>query len=345
VQIELLGTGSARGWPEPGCGCASCRAAAPAPRRPTEVLVDGALRFGIGIGSNVPAGWQLNDVGGTAVLMAGPLGQRLLYGVPTDSLPELATPLDAAFLLHGQNTDRALAELRRSGAVTANTLVVAVGLGHDTPPGELADLLWAWGVLLPRDGDVLSTPAAPSAGRLPRRTLVTGGSRSGKSQWAERQLSTDDQVTYVATGARRDDASWAQRIAAHRRRRPSHWQVAETLDIADMLASAPGSVLIDDLGNWVAATIDRTEGWDGDLSRYRQAADELVRAWSAHPGRVILVSNEVGSGVHPATSSGRLFSDEIGRLNAALAAESDEVVHTVAGLAQWLRRPAGMIVA
>ncbi len=54
----------------------------------------------------------------------------------------------------------------------------------------------------------------------------------------------------------------------------------------------------------------------------------------------MLVSNEVGSGVHPESRSGRIFADELGRLNAALAAEADEVVLVVAGLPLWLRAAA-----
>ena len=62
-----------------------------------------------------------------------------------------------------------------------------------------------------------------------------------------------------------------------------------------------------------------------------------MSAWRHSPGRVVLVSNEVGSGVHPETRAGRIFADELGRLNTALAAHADEVVLMVAGLPLWLR--------
>ncbi len=72
-------------------------------------------------------------------------------------------------------------------------------------------------------------------------------------------------------------------------------------------------------------------------TRVRRRVDELVAAWRQARGRVVAVSGEVGSGVVPATSSGRRFRDELGRLNARLAAESEHVLLTVAGQALTLR--------
>lgn len=172
-----------------------------------------------------------------------------------------------------------------------------------------------------------------------QRTLVLGGVRSGKSTWAERQLG-DGPVDYLATAAERDDADWARRIAEHQQRRPAHWRTVQTLELADALAAPEAPLLIEDLGNWLARTIDATGGWDGDLTGLRAEAEKLVTAWQRSPGRVVLVSNEVGSGVHPETRAGRIFADELGRLNTALAAHADEVVLVVAGLPLWLRGPA-----
>jgi adenosylcobinamide kinase/adenosylcobinamide-phosphate guanylyltransferase len=168
--------------------------------------------------------------------------------------------------------------------------------------------------------------------------LVLGGVRSGKSHWAEQQLAGLGAIDYVATAAAADDPDWAERIALHRRRRPSEWSTVETLDLAGVLTAPQRPLLIDDLGNWVARTLDETRGWDGDLRRYAGEADGLVAAWSSCPGRVLLVSNEVGSGVHPETRAGRIFRDELGRLNAQLAAHTPEVVLLIAGIPTWLRR-------
>ena len=169
---------------------------------------------------------------------------------------------------------------------------------------------------------------------------MLGGVRSGKSSWAEQQLAGHARVDYLATAAERDDADWARRIAEHRQRRPAHWRTVETVDVAAALAAAPAAaLLVEDLGNWLARTIDRTGGWDGELSGLRAEAAQLVSAWRECPGRVVLVSSEVGSGIHAESRAGRIFADELGRLNTALAAQADEVVLVVAGLPLWLRTP------
>jgi adenosylcobinamide kinase / adenosylcobinamide-phosphate guanylyltransferase len=174
----------------------------------------------------------------------------------------------------------------------------------------------------------------------PWRTLVLGGARSGKSTWAEASLRAFPSVTYVATAPRHpDDPEWTERVAQHRARRPAAWRTLETADVASALSSADGPVLIDDVGNWLTVALDRAGAWSdpSTLPDVRAATDELVAAWRAVRVPVVAVTNEVGSGVVPPTTAGRLFRDELGRLNARLAAESDEVVLLVAGMPVPLR--------
>ena len=160
----------------------------------------------------------------------------------------------------------------------------------------------------------------------PWRTLILGGARSGKSWEAERRLADAPAVTYVAT-ARPElasvDSEWAQRVAAHRKRRPAHWLTVETCDVAKLLDEATGAVLVDCLSLWLGDAMERDDCDD--------RIDELVAAWRGTRAQVIAVSNEVGSGVVPDSASGRVFRDRLGRLNAQVAAESDEVLLMVAG--------------
>src|SRR4029453_16463326 len=93
-----------------------------------------------------------------------------------------------------------------------------------------------------------------------RRILITGGVRSGKSRYAETLLAESSEVTYIATGPVPDpanDPEWAARIVDHRAQRPAHWSTIETSDVAGMLRSVPGEILVDCLGTWLTAIIDR----------------------------------------------------------------------------------------
>jgi adenosylcobinamide kinase/adenosylcobinamide-phosphate guanylyltransferase len=177
--------------------------------------------------------------------------------------------------------------------------------------------------------------------RRQRRVLVLGGARSGKSHYAESLLSTVGEVDYVACGgAARDDAEWADRIALHRDRRPASWNTIETIDLVTVLRSTGPPVLIDCLTTWLAGTMDECGVWEDEVgadARLATAVDAVVGAWSRAARRVIGVSNEVGSGIVPATPSGRRFRDELGVLNARIAAGSDRVVLVTAGLPQRLR--------
>ncbi|GAB3435707.1 nicotinate-nucleotide--dimethylbenzimidazole phosphoribosyltransferase [Flindersiella endophytica] len=188
----------------------------------------------------------------------------------------------------------------------------------------------------------LTQPAsAPSAGE---RTLVLGGARSGKSVTAESLFEGAAAVTYVATGAlpSADDPEWAERVRLHRERRPAHWTTLETRELVPLLAAeadeADEPLVIDCLSTWLAATMDDCGVWTGEpLDAVNARIDALVEAWATSRRRVVAISNEVGSGVVPATSSGRLYRDLLGILNARIAAASDEVLLVTAGITQRLR--------
>lgn len=179
------------------------------------------------------------------------------------------------------------------------------------------------------------------------RTLVTGGARSGKSALAESMVATlaadAPAVDYVATSAPagEDDPDWAERIRIHRARRPASWTTIETLDVAAVLADrSPVPVLVDCLGVWLTRTMDETGAWletPGWHDRLDAARSRLVEAVARTERTVVFVTNEVGSGVVPATASGRAFRDELGRLNAQVAAACDRVWLCVAGVPLLLK--------
>ncbi|HVH22047.1 MAG TPA: bifunctional adenosylcobinamide kinase/adenosylcobinamide-phosphate guanylyltransferase [Pseudonocardia sp.] len=172
------------------------------------------------------------------------------------------------------------------------------------------------------------------------RTLVLGGTRSGKSRHAELLLPADQPVRYLATARRDpDDAEWTARLDAHRRRRPAGWRTVEDPDVAGLVRAGGDPLLVDDLATWLTRVLDDEGAWDASTvpAAVTGRTAELVAAVRAAPGRVVLVSAEVGLGVVPSTRAGRLFRDELGALNTDLAAVCDEVLLLVAGLPMRLK--------
>jgi adenosylcobinamide kinase/adenosylcobinamide-phosphate guanylyltransferase len=161
-----------------------------------------------------------------------------------------------------------------------------------------------------------------------------GGARSGKSEWAESLVATlPPPITYIATATTAGDTpdpEFAARIAAHRRRRPTSWATVEvSTDLISVLVGIKGTVLVDALVTWVAAT----PAFEVDTSG-------LCSALRARKASTVVVSEEVGLGVHPFTEAGGNFRDAMGLLNRAVADVADDVVLVVAGRVLRLDPPA-----
>ncbi|MFI6872296.1 bifunctional adenosylcobinamide kinase/adenosylcobinamide-phosphate guanylyltransferase [Streptomyces sp. NPDC050400] len=289
------------------------------------------------------------DAPGTGYEVVGPDGQRLLYlppGAAPAGLEETRKPYEMVVADVVGRPD-ALARLRSVGAVGPTTDVLAVHLDHDVPPGpELTRRLAAAGARAVPDGTTLDVGVYEDVPDVPRRTLVLGGARSGKSVEAERRLEAFPDVLYVATGGTRGgDTEWAQRVATHRERRPGSWRTAETCDLVPLLTDAEDTapLLVDCLSLWLTYAMDEVGAWDdaewagGGERALREKVAMLVDAVRRTRRTVVAVSNEVGSGIVPATASGRRYRDELGRLNAAFAGECEHVLLVVAGQALALR--------
>lgn len=155
-------------------------------------------------------------------------------------------------------------------------------------------------------------------------TLVLGGARSGKSLFAEQVAAASaGPVNYLATAVVGDDPDFAARVVIHRARRPSDWRSIEAgADLASALRRLDPSetALVDSLGTWVAATPD-----------FEVDVDDLVASMSGRQGRTVVVSEEVGLGVHPSTEIGGRFRDRLGLVNQSVSAAADEAYLLVAG--------------
>lgn len=161
------------------------------------------------------------------------------------------------------------------------------------------------------------------------KELILGGARSGKSALAERYAAESGlEVVYIAT-ATAGDQEMAGRIAHHRERRPAGWElVEEPCHLAAALrnvAAQDRCLLVDCLTLWLNNVII-------DEALYQQERAALLETLPGLPGRVILVSNEVGMGIVPLGELTRRYCDEAGRLHQELAQVCDRVTFVAAGL-------------
>lgn len=166
-------------------------------------------------------------------------------------------------------------------------------------------------------------------------TLLTGGARSGKSVLAVRMASAGGgPVVFVATAEPRDD-EMAARIDEHRASRPASWTtVEEPHDIAGAIAGAPvdAFVVVDCVTVWVSNMLERGDDRAGIVSHARAAADAAVGRGSP----VVVVTNEVGSGIVPMHPETRAYRDLMGEVNATFATAAERVLLVVAGRAVTL---------
>ena len=162
-------------------------------------------------------------------------------------------------------------------------------------------------------------------GALRRLTLVLGGTRSGKSAYAEQLImQRPTPWLYVATGQAFDDEMRA-RIAVHQARRQAGWKTVEApVELAEALA-APGVVLVDCLTLWLSNLMLGEHDVEAAMAGLGRRLDERVE-------QTVLVSNEVGFGIVPDNALARRFRDAAGVLHQRMAARADTVVLMVAGI-------------
>jgi adenosylcobinamide kinase/adenosylcobinamide-phosphate guanylyltransferase len=161
--------------------------------------------------------------------------------------------------------------------------------------------------------------------------LVTGGARSGKSQYAERRCAEmGERRLYVATAEAGDD-EMSERIAEHRRRRGTRWStMEEPAQIAEALAAHCGKIdcaLVDCLTLWLSNLLIRQ-----DENYAMKKVDQLVETLPGLDFNLIFVTNEVGWGIVPDNPLARKFRDLTGQTNQRMAQAADEVILMVAGV-------------
>lgn len=163
-------------------------------------------------------------------------------------------------------------------------------------------------------------------------SLVLGGVRSGKSRHAQQLAERARDVVFVATGSAADE-EMSLRIERHRAERPAHWRtVEEPLKLPPIIRDiAPSAdlILVDCLTFFAATLLERCGNNAAELEGH---IEDLCRVLTTPPCSIVLVSNEVGSGVVPPYPLGRRYRDLLGEINQRVASVADHVVLMVAGL-------------
>lgn len=174
----------------------------------------------------------------------------------------------------------------------------------------------------------------------PGYTFLLGGARSGKSSLAQQMAEHQPHPVCVVATAQPIDGDMAARIARHRADRPADWTtVEEPLDVAEAVRNAEGFLIIDCLTVWLGNALHH--GWTDD--RVMDEVDDVVDALRTRSTSAVVVSNEVGLGVHPETPLGRAYRDLLGHVNTRVARGAAESHLLVAGRILTLEDPRRII--
>lgn len=170
--------------------------------------------------------------------------------------------------------------------------------------------------------------------------LILGGARSGKSTMAQRLAKDGGRVLFVATAEALDEAM-ERRIAAHRRHRPEHWDTLEEpihlRRAVRPLTDRYDTFILDCLTLWVSNLLLKDGEATGAERVILGTVGRLLDLIDAAGGRWILVSNEVGQGIVPASPLAREYRDVLGRVNQLVASRADMAYLMVAGVALDLK--------
>ena len=176
--------------------------------------------------------------------------------------------------------------------------------------------------------------------------LITGGARSGKSQYAEQLAkSLGDNILYIAT-AIPFDAEMKHRVRMHKESRPAEWDTYEGYrglgKVIESKSAQYDGILLDCITVMVTNLLleqPEISTENPDMKDFEKAeavikheVEELVKSISKASATVIMVTNELGSGIVPENFMARIFRDIAGRVNQTVAAAADEVYLTVCGI-------------
>ena len=158
--------------------------------------------------------------------------------------------------------------------------------------------------------------------------LVTGGVKSGKSDFAEKIAKKFDQITYIALSERRDtDSKWQAKINKHKFKRPKNWRLIETDDLINVLRKEQGILLIDSIGGFIVKSISE------DDKSWGKYLDNLIDLLSSYDNKIVIVGEQVGFGLMSEFEVGNIFAERLGEVLKAITNIASENWLTINGKA------------
>tara|TARA_B100000575_G_scaffold134809_1_gene107424 strand:+ start:605 stop:1129 length:525 start_codon:yes stop_codon:yes gene_type:complete len=158
--------------------------------------------------------------------------------------------------------------------------------------------------------------------------LVTGGTKSGKSDFAEYLAKQEKSITYIALSKDYpDDIKWQKKVLDHKLRRPKNWKLIETENLIPLFKEDIGTLLIDSIGGFIVNLLEE------DDKKWKEQLNELIRNLSSYKSKIIIVGEQTGWGLVSEYKIGNLYTERLGIILKEITKISKENWLTINGRA------------
>jgi len=155
----------------------------------------------------------------------------------------------------------------------------------------------------------MNVKASSFSGDLSNIVFITGGTKSGKSEFAEHLANGVKGLSYIALSKKDpEDKEWQEKIDLHQKRRPKDWKLIETTDLLNTLIKEGGPLLIDSIGGFVMESIER------EHKEWRAKMNSLIGLLKKRKSTTFIVGEQVGWSLVSEYKIGNTYIERIGEL-------------------------------